>query len=133
MWGCDLAPALGRCSGSSKIMTEVRSVARCVARCRRLDGRAMELVSGHEVFLGLSHRGALSILDAIFKVARSNYFVSAEPWLLCLLASNCALQWSDVRICCDASEKVYWWAIRDGCRELAASRRSRLGAKSLQV
>ena len=44
---------------------------------RRIGGRAMELVNGDEFFsLALSNSGALSILDANFKVARA----SGEPW-----------------------------------------------------
>ena len=37
---------------------------------RRISGRALELINGHESFLALSNRGALSILDASFSFAR---------------------------------------------------------------
>ena len=40
----------------------------------------MELVNGHEPFLALSNRGALSFLDAGFKFARASYSVAGEPW-----------------------------------------------------
>ena len=47
---------------------------------RRISGRAMELVNGHESFSALSNRGALSMLDASFKFARASSLVSGEPW-----------------------------------------------------
>ena len=69
-------------------------------------------------FLALSIRGALSILDARFKFARASYLVSGEPWstvrmeqrtfgrILCLLRSDWSLQWLDVCICTDVSERA---------------------------
>ena len=59
----------------------------------------MEIVHGHESFLALSNRGALSILDASFKFARASRLISGELWstvrmkqrafggILCLLRS----------------------------------------------
>ena len=44
-------------------------VAWTVSSRRRIGCRAMELVNGHESFLALSNRGALSIVDASFKCA----------------------------------------------------------------
>ena len=51
-------------------MDSTNSVARTVSSHRRIGGWAMELLNGHESFLALSNRGALSILDASFKFAR---------------------------------------------------------------
>ena len=92
----------------------------------------MELINGHESFLALSNRGALSILDASFKFARASYLVSGEPWstvrmeqrafggILSLFRSDWSLRWLDVCICTDASEKGFEFAVREGCRELAS-------------
>ena len=46
-------------------------------RAVRIGGQAMELVNGHESFLTLSNRGALSIIDASIKFARASCLVSA--------------------------------------------------------
>ena len=50
-------------------IARIRSVAWTIFARRRVSGRAMELVNGHESFLALSNRGALSILHASFKFA----------------------------------------------------------------
>ena len=60
--GCEVSPA-SQWSGSSG--NHVFTVARTVPSRRRMSGRAMELVNGHESFLALSNRGALSIFDAM--------------------------------------------------------------------
>ena len=69
---------LARCRELASML--LRSVARTVSSRRRISGPAMELVTGHESFLALSNRGALSILDASFKFARASHLVSGEPW-----------------------------------------------------
>ena len=83
-------------------------------------------------FLALSNRRALSLLDASFKFARASCLVSGEPWstvrmeqracggILCLLLSDWSLPWLVVCICTDASEKVFAFAVREGCLELAS-------------
>ena len=85
----------------------------------------MNLLNGHESFLALSNRGALSILDASFKLARASYLVSREPWptvrleqrafggIFCLLRSD----WS--RVC------------GEGCREPASEDGACLGADTV--
>ena len=74
--------------------------------------------------LALSSRGALSILDASFEFVEMSYLVRVEqrPFdgILCLLRSDWSLRWLDVCICTDASEKVFAFAVREGCRELAS-------------
>ena len=50
-------------------LSHTRSVARTVSSRRRISCQATELVNGHESFLALSNRGALSLLDASFKFA----------------------------------------------------------------
>ena len=65
-----------RCQLPTRIAARVRSVARTVSSRRRISGRAMELVNGHESILAHGNRGALSILDASFKFARSSLFGS---------------------------------------------------------
>ena len=74
--GCELSPANVYCSGTGKRISRIQSVSRTVSSCRRICGWAMELVNGHESFLVLSNRGALSILDASFNFARTSYLVS---------------------------------------------------------
>ena len=69
-WGNGVSPANAYCSGTGKRISRFRSVAWTVSSRRRISGRAMELVDGHESLLALSNRGALSILDASFKFAR---------------------------------------------------------------
>ena len=66
--GYEVSPANSYCSGTGKRSARSRSVARTVSSRRRIRGRAMELVSGHEPSMALSNRGALSILDASFKI-----------------------------------------------------------------
>ena len=78
--GCEVSPASACCCGTGKRISRICSGARTVSSRRRFSGRAMELVNGHESFLALSNRGALSILDASFKFARSSYLVAGEPW-----------------------------------------------------
>ena len=89
----------------------------------------MELVDGHESFLALSNRGALSILDASFKFARAPHWVFGQPWLtvrmersvaFCLLRSDWSSRWLDVCIGTDASEKGFEFAVRSRCHELAS-------------
>ena len=89
----------------------------------------MELVNGHESFLALSNRGALSILDASFKFARASCLVSGEPWstvrldqrafegLLCLSPRFLVGLMSAFCVFKDASEKGFAFAVREGCRE----------------
>ena len=78
--GYEVSPANACCSEMCTRISRIRSVARTVSSRRRISGRAMELVNGHESFLALSNRGALLILDASFKFARASYLVSGEPW-----------------------------------------------------
>ena len=73
--GYVVSPANSHCSNE---IARTRSVARTVSSRRRICGRAMEFVNGHESFLALSNRGALPILDASFKFARASYLVSRE-------------------------------------------------------
>ena len=91
----------------------------------------MELVSGHESFLALSNRGALSILDASFRFGQASNLEAGEPWStvrkeqraigeILPLPRDWGLCWPDVCICTDASEKGFAFAVREGCRELAS-------------
>ena len=75
-----VSPANSCCSGTGKRTARIRPVARAVSSRRRISGRAMELVNGHESFLAHRNRGALSILDASSKFARASFLVSGEPW-----------------------------------------------------
>ena len=75
-----VCPANAYCSGTDKRTSRILPVARAVSSRRRNSGRAMELVTGHESFLALSNRGALSILDASFKCARPSFLIAGEPW-----------------------------------------------------
>ena len=56
------------------------SISRADGLFALLHERAKEFVNGHESFLALSNRGALSILDDSFKLARAYYLDSGEPW-----------------------------------------------------
>ena len=116
--GYEVSPANAYCSGSGKRISRIWSVARAVSSRRRVSGRAMELVSGHESSLALTNCGVLSILDANFKFSRASYLVSRELWstvwgmeqrafggILCHLRSDWSLRWPDVCIFTDASEK----------------------------
>ena len=62
--GCDVSPAMARCSGSAKELPLVV----------QNSGRAVELVKGHESFLEFGHRGAVSIFDDSFKIRASVEF-----------------------------------------------------------
>ena len=79
-FGCEVSPANSCCSGTGKRIASIRSVARTVSSRRRICGRAMALVNGHESFLAPSNRGAPSILDGSFKFSRASYLVSGETW-----------------------------------------------------
>ena len=57
--GYEVSPVNACCSGTSKRISRIRSVARTVSR-RRILGRAMQLVNGHGSFLALSNRGVLN-------------------------------------------------------------------------
>ena len=70
--GYEMSPSSACCSGVSKQISRIRPVARTVSASRRINGRTVELVNGHESFLTLSNRGALSILDVSFKFARTS-------------------------------------------------------------
>ena len=105
--------------GEITVVPEVRNDGHAPCRCRVgvwTRGRAMELFIGHESFLALSNRGALSILDASFKFARASYLVSwstarmeqrAFGGILCPLRSVRSLRRLDVCICTGASEKRF--------------------------
>ena len=125
------------CGGAAKRIPRSRSVARTVSVRRCISGQAMEL----------TNRGALSILDASFKSARSCFLVSKQPWLtvrmeqrafggiLCLLRSDWSLRWIDVCICTDVGNG-FAFAVREGCLELASevgrvSERTRLSLQRL--
>ena len=56
--GYDVSLANAYCTGTGRRIARIRSVARKVSSGRRISGRAMELVNGHESFLPLSNRGA---------------------------------------------------------------------------
>ena len=103
-------------------------VARTISTRRRISSNAMELISGHESFLALSNRGALSILNARFKFARWSYLVSGQPFAiaeasLCLFRSDWSLLRLDVCICNDASERFFSFAIREGQEKLTVRSR----------
>ena len=66
--GYEVSPANSYCSGTGRRIARIRPVARTDSSRRRIGGPAMELVNGHEYFLALSNRGALSIFDASFKL-----------------------------------------------------------------
>ena len=53
-----MPPANAYCSGAGKRTARIRAVARTVSWLRRIIGRAMELVNGHESSLAVSNRGA---------------------------------------------------------------------------
>ena len=119
-------------SGAEKRMICTRAVARTNAVRRRISDWTMELINGHEYFLTLSNRGALSILVVSFKFARVSYLMSKYSWLtarmkqkvfddiLCLFRSDWSLRWLDVCIDTDASEKDSAFAFLEGCRVLAS-------------
>ena len=104
-------------------------LAQTISFRRRIGDRAMELVNGHESFLGLSNRGAVSILNVSFKFGRRRYLVSGETWsvvrieqrafggILCLLHSNWSLRCASVKM---HRRKGFAFAVREGCRELAS-------------
>ena len=75
--GYEVSPANTYCSGTGKRMSPICSVARTVSSRRRM---SEGLVNGRESFLTLSNRGALSILDASFKFARTSDLTAGEPW-----------------------------------------------------
>ena len=66
------------CSGKRKRLACIFSVAWTVSSRRCIRGPVTVLVNGHESFLVLSNRGALSVLDASF-IARASYLVAGEP------------------------------------------------------
>ena len=78
--GYGMSPSSACCSGTSKQISRIRAVARTVSSSRRISGRTVELVNGHESFLALSNRGALSILDVSFKFARTSSLASRKSW-----------------------------------------------------
>ena len=99
-----MSAAKAYCSGTGKRISRIRSVARTVSSRRRMSGRAMEVSKGHESFLMLSNRGALSILQR------------ASGRILC----DSSLRWLDVSMCTDASANGFAFAVREGFRELAS-------------
>ena len=82
--GDEVSPANSYCSGTGKRKSRIRSVARTVFFAPSHQ-RAMELVSGHESFLVRSDRGAVSILDASFKLCAGVFLgfrrVMVMQWL----------------------------------------------------
>ena len=83
-----------KCPQTTRIALErisrICSVARTVSSRRRIRGQAMGLVNRHESFLALRNRGALSILDASFKVARACYLLGYRRAMVnCALGTNC--------------------------------------------
>ena len=89
-----------------KRMARVRSVARTVSSRCRISGRAMELVNGHEFFLALSNRGALSqtLMQASSSRGRFTWLLGNHgllcAWntehlgeILCFFRSDWSLRW----------------------------------------
>ena len=116
------------CSGTNKRISCIRSVLRTVSSRRRISGRTMELVSGHESLLTLSNRGALSMLMSASNLRERPTWFQESRWsvvrveqrdfgrILCLLCSNWSLRWLDVCIGTDVSEKCFAFAVREGYR-----------------
>ena len=121
------------CGGTGKRISRSRLVARMVSSRRRICGRVMELDNGHGSFLALSNRGALSILDASFNLARASYLVSGDPWstvhmdqkehleqsyvFSAVLGAFAGLTSALVRM---HRKRGFAFATREGCRELAS-------------
>ena len=114
------------CTGTAKRIARIRSV----VSSRRIGGGAMELVNGHESFLALSSRGALSILDASFECVRASWFQLSHDQLCG--SSKEHLEESDVLFAVvgvfagwmSVCVRMYWkgfsFAVREGCRELVS-------------
>ena len=112
-------PAISYCSGTGNRIARIHSVA------------WTELVNVHESVLALINRGALSILDSLVS-GESRSTVHKEQIVRGDLKS---LPQLDVFICTDASEKVFAFAVGEGCRELDSevgrvSKRTRLKRSS---
>ena len=109
----EVSPANSFCSGTGKRIARVRSVARTISSRRRICGRAMELVDGHESSLALSSRGKLQVrAGVLFEFRRALVdcaFVTKSILgrILCFLRSHWNLRWHDVCICTDASGKGF--------------------------
>ena len=124
--GYEVSPAKSYCSGTSERIARSRSVARTVTSRQRNGGRAMELVNGHESFLALSNRGALSILDASFNFAGASYLVSGELLVNCVCGAKST--WKNPTSPPQRLESALagclhlcgWFAVGEGCRELAS-------------
>ena len=128
-----------RCVRPARIAVEQANGYHVFAQSHLRSLRAVALAVGQwsssmitSLFLALSNRGALSILDASFKFARASYLMSGKLWstvrleqrafggIFCLLRSDWSLRWLDVCICTDASEKGFAFAVHEGCSELAS-------------
>ena len=129
--GFEVSPANAYCSGAGKRIPRFRSVARTVSSRRRIGGRAVELVNGHESFLPPINRGALSIPGARIKFARlslrramvncAHGTKSIWETKLCLFRSDWSLRWLDsasVRMHRTRASRSRF--VKDGCRELAS-------------
>ena len=99
--GYEVSPANSDCSGKGKRIARIRSVVRTVSSRRRISGSSF-------VVTGLFWRSP---------VAELSQFLTQTS---CLLRSDWCLRWLDVYICTDASEKLFAFAVREGCRELAS-------------
>ena len=84
---------------------------------RRIGGLAMELVNGHESFLALTSRGALSILDASFKFANG---AKSFWWNLMSSSAVIGVIAGLTSASVHASEKGFAFEVGEGCRELAS-------------
>ena len=91
--GYELSPASACCSGTGKRIARIRWT---VSVRRRMNSRAMELISDHESVLALSNRGALSIFDASFQFARTSYMLSRQPWLAVRMEQS--IRWHSVSL-----------------------------------
>ena len=128
--GYEVSLANAYCSGTGKRISRIRPVARMVSSCRRIGGRAMELVNGHEslfwrsAIMGLSQFLTQASCSGWRLIWFPDSFVSMEQRasarILCLLRIDWSVCWLDVCIGTDASEKGFAFAVRDGCRELAS-------------
>ena len=122
--GCEVSPSSAHCSGTSKRISRVRSVARAVSSRRRISKGQRSLSS----VTSLSLHSAIVELSEFFTQASSSrgasHLVSGRPLstvrmeqrafggILCPLRCEWSLRWLDVCICPDASEKMVAFAIR---------------------
>ena len=78
--GMRIIPSHGVCGNTDKRIFRLRSALHVSIHRRRVSGRVVQLIAGHLSFGANASRGALSLLDSVFKITAKHLISCGIPW-----------------------------------------------------